>query len=305
MFKGKIDDEMTLCNNFLNWFREHKNEFAKRDVNPHHIPILRGRPIIVNADTGEEDLFVGTHKKGDIIRYYLKEMHKEVYGNIEKVHDFVICIDGDNDISFNNIFKVLDSLISGEKVCLSCRQGKFGMGEPRDQIERFELNIVESIFNKSIPDGQCGCWGMHHSIVKDLELSANGFEIELDIIINILKKGIVPFYIDLSVKQQGSSTFDAKDHEDKLKFICDQLKISPELLNKIYEYFIIEYRYTLPKEYLCLKQFKGKKPDGREIKIETRKSTFKCEKTYNKICNRCDREGNNFKVSKSPECIQK
>jgi hypothetical protein len=289
MFKGEIRYEKKLCKMFNNWYIEHEKDFAKRNINVDWKPALRGKPIF-NEETGEEDLYTGKQRKGEIVRFYLNDMYKEENGTLERVYDYVICIDGDNDIQFDNILRVLDVLMRGEKVCLSCRQGKFGLRKPRNEIERFELNILEAVFNKSIPDGQCGCWGMHHSIVKKLKLSAIGFEIELDVLINILKMGINPFFIDLEIKQEGDSEFNVKSHEEKLKFICEQLKITPATLRDIYSRFLIEYEYILPASYLMLEQFEYKKPDGKKIEIKDRKPTFKCEKPFSKKCDRCDRK---------------
>ncbi len=101
-------------------------------------------------------------------------------------------IDGDFDINPDNIFTVLSKLKEDKKMVFSCRGGKFGLGNLRNMIERFELYLVEARYSVSLPDGQCGCWGFKANLYPNkIRLSADDFEIELDVLINGLY-GAVP-----------------------------------------------------------------------------------------------------------------
>jgi arylamine N-acetyltransferase len=48
--------------------------------------------------------------------------------------------------------------------------------------------ILEKKFNTKIEDGQSGCWCFRLNSERELNLTATGYEIELDILIELLKK---------------------------------------------------------------------------------------------------------------------
>jgi hypothetical protein len=287
-FKNKLKIEQRDLKRWGFWYNtpETYGEFRKRNLLNYERQISRESRIL-DSDTATETITVDMEPKGKKIREHLDRIKNTNPGEND-FYDYIIYIDGDRDIEFNTIFAILDVLQQNAKaqLCLACRQGRFMMGKKRDSIERFENYLIEDRYNISLPDGQCGCWGIKKEFLDKVQLSAKAFEIELDIIIAALELNIIPYFVPttLTLKRiSKASTFNTDQHMSKLLFLLEKLRINKDLLKYYFENFKKEYRKNkLPDDYLNLFDLIPEKITGHRI---VRKSSF-CLK--NKTCKRCD-----------------
>lgn len=234
--------------------KKNLNEFQKRNLIPVEENIFQGKRYIDPA-TKKEMVYLNISEKGDIIRHVLgligrSDKNSEHYG------DYVVYVDGDGDIPYNYVIDVIKSLLKDlncEGICLTCRKGELNMGDTRDAIERFELYLIERIYQISLPDGQCGLWGLDREVLENIDkLTAIGFEIEMDILLMTLVLDKIPYFVPITLSNVPSF-FNLQEHKAKLKFLIRKLKLSKELLLPYYDNFTLEYPdYKLPDVYLDL-----------------------------------------------------
>ncbi len=258
-FAHTLEVERKNQKSWVNWYYSDQvqSEFQKRKIEPKEHEIYRGRRYI-DHETNTEKISVDRSSKGRILRTKLEEI-KNSNEDSEHYSDYVVYVDGDGDIDFNDTFKVMDVLMNKSGVCFTCRRGKYMMGQVRDSIERFENYLLENKYGVSLPDGQCGCWGFRKEILKkNYNLSAEGFEIELDILCMCLDTGILPYFvpIKLNLNEPNSvSSFSIPEHKIKLSFLIEKLGLPTSFLHALYKNFCIEYpTYQLDPKYMRLLQ---------------------------------------------------
>lgn len=282
-FARSVKTEQESSKKWAEWYysKDTLSGFQKRHLCPKESQIMQGKRDI-DPSSGKEIIYYLT-SKGRIIRTKLT-LIKSAQKDDEHYSDYIIYIDGDGDIDFNVIFRILDTIRGKEPVCFSCRKGKYLMGSERDSIERFENYIVETVYNISLPDAQCGAWGFKKTLLENGELlTANGFEIELDILLMCLKLNLLPYFISivLNLEEPSKSTSfkPQQHHREKLGFLIEKLNLPPNFLSVIAKNFEKEYpQYKLPVEYLdSLQEITGG-PIERRLP--------KCNE--NSTCNRCD-----------------
>jgi len=118
-----------------------------------------------------------------------------------KDDDMVIYLDGDGQVNPNEVFKVVKAL-AGCNLVLTNRGKNSGIPDERRLIEKFENSIIENKFSVKLVDAQSGCWGLTGKVLNEIydSLDATGFEIELDILISSLEKGINPTFVNIDIK---------------------------------------------------------------------------------------------------------
>jgi len=199
---------------FYNWLGNKKTiqRFKSLGIDMDEITFEFGRPGDVLETQGLK--FGDVVPKGVCITRLIDELRI----NDPKTY---ICIDGEG-INFDYVF---DLMIAFQTfpiyASIACRKGKFGLDNPKRELaERFELFVLSNIFDEDLPDGQCGCWGFKKEILHKLDLSAKGFEIELDFLIRLFQERFPFCFIPVEVKPGKSKLFKEKDHLMKLEFIA-------------------------------------------------------------------------------------
>lgn len=158
---------------------------------------------------------------------------------------YFIMFDGDGQIPKESFFTILEELLDKEKhVVFACRADKPGIKIERAVIEDFELYLLTVKYGVYLPDGQCGCWGFKTSILKEIrQLTAKGFEIELDLLTSCLKHPtFIPSFFYVPISYVGESQFRSKDHERKLYFLADHLQLSKDFVLGKYQEFKKQFK---------------------------------------------------------------
>src|SRR3989344_4454286 len=183
--------------------------------------------------------------KGKVIRTELDQLK-------EKTPEYFICIDGDGQIPENSIKDCLRELRKEEiDAVLAKRTNLSGISEKRTGIESFELSLIEKKYSKTLPDGQCGCWGFkyNHYANNKLPLTAEEFEIELDFLINVLRNNLQYTYIPVKVNESTTTSFSEIQHSKKAIFLMKNLNIEKNVLCATAREFN-EGKGGIPNEYM-------------------------------------------------------
>jgi len=201
--------------------------------------------LLIPHESGEiQAELSGLLPKGSIIR------QKIATANVRPGNYFVV-IDGDGDIEFKNVFKLISLLSDGHLAACACRGEDYGLGDERNRNEKFELFLVFRKYGVPLPDGQCGCWGFHTRILRDVPITALSYEVELDFITSLLKNKIIPkfFRVNLDVDVGEHSGFSKKMNLIKLTFLSEKLKIDKGFILDAMEEFDEKNAKKLSKEY--------------------------------------------------------
>lgn len=218
---------------------EFKNNLAPK------LKILGAEKIEIKfAGTGY--VFVGTNQtlegqpKGQGI---LEQLKNCVYSP-----NYVIMCDGSGAIPYNNIIQIFQELVSDPRMCcvLASRGENKAISEERFLIEEFEIFTLKKYHNhkRDILDGQCGLWGYKTGILnidgiqKEIILTANSYEIELDLLGEILEKELEYSFIDINLPPRTSkSSFIYKNNLGKMKFLLAKYKKLKDCISN----YVIEF----------------------------------------------------------------
>jgi hypothetical protein len=112
--------------------------------------------------------------------------------------EVVIVCDGSGKIPYEYMSNIFKELISDSSICcvMANRKGYKAIDDFRYLIERFEVFCLVHFLNHpvNIPDGQCGLWCYKtgklniNGISQEIILTATGYEIELDLLSEVLDK---------------------------------------------------------------------------------------------------------------------
>jgi hypothetical protein len=247
IFSGEEETENRRYINFTNWFYDENvvKEFERCGIHRSNIHEMLPRRNEISTDGPIVTEYKGMVQKGRTVRNKLESV------DVSKDNYFIL-IDGDGDIPFESVFKVITALESGEDIVIACRVEEEGISEERHLIEQFENFVVSEICKVDLPDAQCGCWGFRTSVLRELALSANGFELEIDLAITALQNGLEPSYIPVKISNAPTeTTFEVgKVDFDKLKFIVEKLKIDKYILMSKLEKFKKFSGNELPDDYM-------------------------------------------------------
>jgi len=197
-----------------------------------------------NLDTGTY-LFRGVKvvdkvPKGAIIRLAFES-------NKSEMNDYLVVIDGDGQIPRKHILDIIKQLVNGIPAVLSCRKNKPGIGEPRNAVEKFELFLLTQAFGNDLPDGECGLWGFDKNTFEKIYLSADGFEIELDLLTELLTKKIKFGFVYVDVLESKDTTVGSDNDKKKLIFLRKKLGFGKDFISYMSEKF--EINTALPTDY--------------------------------------------------------
>jgi len=171
--------------------------------------------------------------------------------------DIVIICDGSNKIPYIYIINIFQELISDSSIycVMANRKNNKSISDFRYLVERFEVFALKKCFDfkNEIPDGQCGLWAYRHgklninSHPKEIKLTAEGYEIELDLLGEILEKGLNHSFIDVELPlNQQTTSFKYEDNLKKMSFLLNKYARLKQYLN----YYIQEFEQTA--EFLSL-----------------------------------------------------
>lgn len=195
--------------------------------------------------------------KGLIVRlhllyliYELEQMTKKKAETIDPATVVFSCIDGSGAFAFESLRLLVDqfNLDPDVDVVLGKRPSDFsGMDPGRKEIEEFEQYLLfrhrrdelHSSFancdlsNGILPDGQSGCWGFRMRCVQRLPLTANGYEIEYDLLASALDAKLKISYTSPLIMRRPKDGRHSSAASDpigmsigKLEFIRHKLRIS-------------------------------------------------------------------------------
>jgi len=189
----------------------------------------------------------GLLPKGSVIR------QKIATANVRPCNYFIV-IDGDGDIGFENVFKLISLLSDGHLAACACRGEDYGLGDERNTNEKFELFLISKKYGIMLPDGQCGCWGFHTRILRDVPITASSYEVELDFITSLLKNRIMPrfFRVNLDAGIEQHSGFSKKANLTKLTFLSEKLKMDKTFILDAMGEFDEKSAKRLSKEYWAM-----------------------------------------------------
>jgi len=236
---GKLDEENILIKEIIKWRFDEKTEeeFRKIGIDKENIqlPLIGSRSQKYQL-MSPEGLILPYSKmvaKGCAIRNNFFSLLNNFKIDDD---DFVIYFDGDGQINHNQIFKIIVAL-KENKFVLCNRSSKKGISDERYLVEKFENSFIEDSYSVSLPDAQCGCWGLKGNHLKTIYslLSAEGFEIELDLIICSLEVGVKPHFVDIELIEvkNDDTTYKTEDNVRKLVYLMKKFNIkTSDLIDK-------------------------------------------------------------------------
>lgn len=195
--------------------------------------------------------------KGLVVRLHLLyliyelEMRKEKGEPIDLADVVFSCIDGSGAFAFSSIKLLVDAFNNDPNVdvVLGRRPSDFsGMALGRKEIEEFEqyllfkhrknqlyssLSSCDELSTGLLPDGQAGCWGFRMRCVQRLPLTANGYEIEYDLLASALDANLKINYTaplimprPKEARHSTASSAPIQTSLGKLEFIRRKLEIN-------------------------------------------------------------------------------
>ncbi len=139
--------------------------------------------------------------KGHAIRHGLESVRSEV----------IVLIDGDGQDDASEIPRLLERLRPGIDLVVGSRfLGRFEPGAITPVNEwgnRFLTRVINLLFNVSLTDTQAGFKAVRAALLRDIPLSANRFDIEVDLLLGVLKAGgkIVEVGVSRAPRPHGKS----------------------------------------------------------------------------------------------------
>ncbi len=166
--------------------------------------------------------------------------------NTPTLPDVVICCDGSGKIPYSYIPDIFQEISSDSSVAcvMANRVGNKAITPSRYLIERFEIFSLKRYHKsqKEIPDGQCGLWTYRAKPIKIngtekiVNLTAEGYDIELDLLDEVLSKGLNHSFVDITLPNVPLKTsFTVIDNIKKMKFLVNK---NYHLTDSLQEYFI-------------------------------------------------------------------
>jgi hypothetical protein len=191
----------------------------------------------------EHDDFA-THQETEEIKKRLKTNNKGFVVNEclsrfkESDTKIILHIDGSKAFNLKSIIHVAQCFLEPSiDAVLTVRKNDTGISKPRQLLEDFERFVVSNSFNKTaILDGQSGCWSF--KLKNEIYITAIGYEIELDILTELLKLNANILWKDIDVYPRKPSQYDyLPDSIQKLKFICNKLRITKSTILSLLQEF--------------------------------------------------------------------
>lgn len=278
LFANTKKEEKARRRSFRCWRRRFARELRTKNVRLNFLEGFCGKED-QSVDGSVKVVFKSITPKGTLVRHKLLAIAEDLAkGDIEKA--YVALIDGSGKIEYSSLQNITECLFQGHQVSIGCRKGQFGIPERRIRLEKFENFLVSESLRYNLPDAQAGCWGFRADLMKDINFSARGYAIELDLIITALQRGLDVCFVPIEVKKTATKmpsnwTYDA--NKEKLKFIAHKLNLDRYDLRAKYDKFKDETNIDLKDETEYLEYFD---------KINfSYKRKLKCKFSCRKNCN--------------------
>ena len=245
----------------------------------HLIEIIRKLSDITTAYFPEEYILMPTFgdftpealHKGDAIRVFFNKimdfMDPSVLSDYFRPDDIVLYIDGEgiNPKYLLDLARVLTE--DNVDAVFGVRMSKnWGISPERALIELFELYITSKAlgFEYLLPDGQCGIWGIKGSALMNMRdnLVAHRYEIELDLLTELLMRGFKIKYVKIEIDSQDTPERNLLKewrkwrilHRIKLGFLATKFRLSSGALSELFKDFcrIIKEKYEKISKWVQL-----------------------------------------------------
>ena len=126
--------------------------------------------------------------------------------------------------------------------------------------------MIRRYFNyeKDISDGQCGLWGYKfgklniNGCYKEIELTAEGYEIELDLLCEVLKNNLNYSFVDVELPENSKikSSFVYTNNLTKIKFFLNKYKGLKENIPSYIKQFEDKNKESISKNKLFWYKYK-------------------------------------------------
>lgn len=162
------------------------------------------------------------NNKGIVVRGCIAEFAKDGL-------DCVLHIDGSGKFDLDDIVRVIEIILDASVDAILTKRDKSGMTLFRTLLEKLEIGLVSRKFNGAvIEDGQCGCWcvklsGEGYDLQK--ELTATGYEIELDILVSQLRYGRNIIWLPIKITDTKKSKFTFDVNIAKIEWLSGKLEL--------------------------------------------------------------------------------
>ncbi len=155
--------------------------------------------------------------------------------------DCILHIDGSGRFNLDDINRVSEMALDGSVDAILTIRDKSGMNKFRTMVEKIETQLVLQKHPKAnIEDGQCGCWCVKlDSDGYDLEkeLTATGYEIELNILISQLQHERNIVWLPVRLTDEKKSNFEFGANIVKMAWLSKKLKIKKEKILDLLQRF--------------------------------------------------------------------
>ena len=222
---------------------------------------------------GNEYVYVGTNQtlegppKGKGILQCIR--------NCPTPPNVIISCDGSNKIPYSYIINIFQEIVSDYNLCcvMANRKGNKAISEFRYLIENFEIFILRKYYNHNriIPDGQCGLWAYKYGKLnlngdkKEINLIAEGYEIELDLLGEVLKNNLTYSFVDVTLPhaplENVKSLFNYENNLKKMKFLFTRHERLKDLIDK----YFLEFEKINPIKPEIKEQWENYKLDVKKI----------------------------------------
>ncbi len=195
-----------------------------------------------------------------------------VCGFIKNNCDAIIHIDGSGSFDLNKIIDLVQELQNSNNEAIFTIRSVSAIDEFRELIEKFEIALVNGIYSELIPDGQSGCWAFR--ILQDdikpngkgMKLTAKGYEIELDVLTEILRLKRRKIWIPIEVNADRTSSQFAKTkiggnmdyHALKLHFLCKKLGIKKNDISSKFLLFKDDHKEKVNQYRALFEEYENK-----------------------------------------------
>lgn len=256
MFVDSPEEEEKRKWDFREWSKQSLKPKLKRILGDSQYKI----ELLLGFTGGEDTIgnlvieYQGRTPKGLLVRGKLLSITNKL-DIAEREEGFVVLVDGSGKIDYDCILDIIEALTGGENIVLGCRhKDSFGIKDERKNIELFENFLVSEKFKIMLPDAQCGCWGFRANLLKKLPLTANSYEIELDLLISALDSRLDVCFLPVNIIEEATkvTSFTPEQHINKLNFLLNKLSFDEFILKGMYEKFKIEKELFLPESYVSM-----------------------------------------------------
>lgn len=141
--------------------------------------------------------------------------------------DYTVMLDADETYPGEYIIPILKELEKGNEVVLGSRlEGKIeegAMSSLNKLGNRFLTNLANLLFGTKISDLCTGYWGFRKKVIKEIDIAAEGFDVEANMFSECAKKEYKFSEINISYRKRSDET--------KLRAIDDGTKIARRLFD--------------------------------------------------------------------------